>query len=77
MIEDEHIGSSLEDFLQEEGRLEAARQVAAKRVFAWQLQEAMKAQHLNKEEMARRLKTSRAQLERLLDPITTRCSLIR
>ncbi len=68
MIEDKHIGSSLEEFLQDEGRLEETRQVAVKRVLAWQLQEAMKAQHLNKVEMAKRLKTSRAQLDRLLDP---------
>jgi transcriptional regulator with AAA-type ATPase domain len=68
MVEAKNIGSSLEDFLQEEGRLEEARQIAAKRVLAWQLQEAMKSQHLNKMEMARRLNTSRSQLDRLLDP---------
>jgi len=68
MIEDKNIGSSLEDFLQEEGRLEEARQIAAKRVLAWQLQEAMKSQHLNKVEMAKRMHTSRSQLDRLLDP---------
>lgn len=68
MIEDKNIGSSLEDFLQEEGRLEEARQVAAKRVLSWQLQEAMKSLHLNKAEMAKRMHTSRSQLDRLLDP---------
>ncbi|NBC46888.1 MAG: XRE family transcriptional regulator [Gammaproteobacteria bacterium] len=68
MIEDRNIGSSLEDFLQEEGRLEEARQVAAKRVLSWQLQEAMKGLHLNKAEMAKRMHTSRSQLDRLLDP---------
>jgi hypothetical protein len=68
MIEDKNIGSSLEDFLQEEGRLEESRQVAAKRVLSWQLQEAMKGLHLNKAEMAKRMQTSRSQLDRLLDP---------
>jgi predicted XRE-type DNA-binding protein len=68
MINEKHIGSSLEEFLQEEGRLEEARQVAAKRVLAWQLQQAMESQHLTKVEMAERMQTSRSQLDRLLDP---------
>lgn len=68
MIEEKNIGSSLENFLKEEGRLEDARQVAAKRVLAWQLQQAMESQHLNKVEMAKRMGTSRSQLDRLLDP---------
>ena len=68
MIEEKNIGSSLEDVLQEEGRLEEARQIAAKRVLAWQLQQAMESQHLNKVEMAKRMQTSRSQLDRLLDP---------
>jgi antitoxin HicB len=68
MINEKHIGSSLEDFLQEEGRVEEARQVAAKRVLAWQLQQAMESQHLTKVEMAERMQTSRSQLDRLLDP---------
>lgn len=68
MIDEKHIGSSLEEFLQEEGQLEEARQIAAKRVLAWQLQQAMESQHLNKVEMARRMQTSRSQLDRLLDP---------
>jgi predicted XRE-type DNA-binding protein len=51
-----------------EGRLEEARQIAAKRVLAWQLQQAMESQHLNKVEMAKRMQTSRSQLDRLLDP---------
>ena len=68
MLDEKNIGSSLEDFLQEEGRLEEARQVAAKRVLVWQLQQAMENLHLNKAEMARRMHTSRSQLDRLLDP---------
>ena len=68
MIDETHIGSSLEDFLQEEGQLKQARQIAAKRVLAWQLQQAMESQHLSKVEMAKRMQTSRSQLDRLLDP---------
>jgi antitoxin HicB len=68
MIDEKHIGSSLEDFLREEGRLEEARQVAAKRVLARQLRQAMEDQHLNKVDMAERMQTSRSQLDRLLDP---------
>jgi predicted XRE-type DNA-binding protein len=68
MIDEKNIGSSLEDFLQEEGRLEEARQIAAKRVLSWQLRKAMEDLHLNKVEMAQRMQTSRSQLDRLLDP---------
>jgi hypothetical protein len=68
MIDEKNIGSSLEDFLQEEGRLEETRQIAAKRVLSWQLRKAMEDLHLNKVEMAQRMQTSRSQLDRLLDP---------
>jgi antitoxin HicB len=63
-----HIGSSLDDFLKEEGILEETRAAALKEVLAWQVQKAMKRKKINKVEMARRMKTSRAALDRLLDP---------
>jgi len=63
-----HIGSSLDDFLREEGILEETRAVALKEVLAWQVQQAMKKKKITKTEMARRMKTSRAALDRLLDP---------
>jgi antitoxin HicB len=63
-----NLGSSLDDFLVEEGILEKARLVAAKRVIAWQLQEAMKAKGLTKTAMATSMETSRQQLDRVLDP---------
>ena len=63
-----HIGSSLDDFLKEEGILEEARAVALKEALAWQVQRAMKRKKINKVEMARRMHTSRAALDRLLDP---------
>ena len=63
-----HIGSSFEDFLKEEGLFEEAAANASKRMIAWQIQVAMEEQGLTKSEMAKRMNTSRAQLERLLDP---------
>ncbi len=61
-------GSSLDSFLDEEGTLEEFRGVAIKEVIAWQIQEAMKTQKLSKNKMAALMRTSRAQLDRLLDP---------
>lgn len=63
-----HIGSSFESFLEEEGLFEDASTYAIKRVLAWQIQEEMTAQGLTKQAMAARMHTSRAQLDRLLDP---------
>ncbi len=63
-----HIGSSLDDFLEEEGLLAEAEAVAAKRVIAFQIRKQMKEQNLTKAELARRMKTSRSALDRLLDP---------
>ena len=67
-MKDENIGSSLEGWLKEEGLLENARDVARKRIIAWQLSEEIKAQGISKAEMARRLETSRSHLDRILDP---------
>ncbi len=67
MIEN-HIGSNFDDFLAEEGLLEETEAIAVKRVLAYQINELMKTQNLTKAEMARRMKTSRAALDRLLDP---------
>jgi DNA-binding Xre family transcriptional regulator len=60
------IGSSFDSFLKEEGCYETAR--AIKRVLARQLDELMKKEAISKTELARRMRTSRAQLDRLLDP---------
>jgi antitoxin HicB len=68
MKKNRHIGSSFGDFLKEEGIYEAVTAHAVKRVLAWQITQAMKAQGITKVEMAKRMKTSRAQLDRLLDP---------
>jgi antitoxin HicB len=62
------IGSDFDDFLAEEGLLGEAETVAVKRVLAFQIKNLMESQKLSKAEMARRMHTSRAALERLLDP---------
>ena len=64
----QHIGSSLDDFLREEGIHEEATAIAIKRVIAFQLQSEMKRRKLTKTAMADRMATSRAQLDRLLSP---------
>jgi DNA-binding Xre family transcriptional regulator len=71
-----HISSTLDDFLDEEGLLAEAEAVAVKRVIAYQLGELMKSQGLSKTELARRMKTSRASLERLLDPENASVTLL-
>ena len=62
-----NIGGSFDDFLRDEAMLEDATAVAIKRVIAWQIGEAMKAQNMTKTELAKRMHTSRAALNRLLD----------
>ncbi len=62
------IGTAFDDFLKDEGTYEATQSVAIKRVLAWQIEKAMQKQRLTKAEMARRMETSRSQLDRLLEP---------
>ncbi len=62
-----HIGSSFDDFLDEEGIQAEVTVRALKEVIAWQVAEAMKSQKLTKKEMADRMQTSRSSLDRLLD----------
>jgi antitoxin HicB len=63
-----HMGSSIDTFLKEEGIFEEAQAQAVKEVVAWQLAEAMKKKKISKARMAALLKTSRTQVDRLLDP---------
>jgi antitoxin HicB len=63
-----HLGSSFDDFLEEDGILNEVTEVALKRVLAWQVEQAMKEHGLTKSKMAQLMKTSRAALDRLLDP---------
>ena len=63
-----NIGSSVDDFLKEEGIFEEAQAHAVKEVVAWQLAQAMRKKNISKARMAILLKTSRTQIDRLLDP---------
>lgn len=63
-----HMGSGIDDFLKEEGIFEETQAQAVKEVVAWQLAEAMKNKKISKSKMATLLKTSRSQIDRMLDP---------
>jgi len=63
-----HSGSTFDSFLEEEGILQEVETVAMKRVLAWQFEQAMQKQKKTKVAMAHQLRTSRSQLDRLLDP---------
>jgi|TARA_B100000315_G_scaffold233891_1_gene247440 predicted XRE-type DNA-binding protein len=67
-----HLGSTLDSFLEDEGILEEVTARAQKKVLAYQLAEAMKAQNISKSEMARRMSTSRSQIDNLLNPDNNR-----
>jgi len=68
-------GSTFDSFLEEQGLRAEVEAVAIKRVLAWQLQQAMRRQEKTKQAMARQLRTSRSQLDRLLDPENASVSL--
>ena len=72
---DVHTGSSLDDFLEEEGYRDEVESAAIKRVLAWQFEQEMMRQQKTKRAMAAELKTSRSQVDRLLDPQNTAVSL--
>jgi DNA-binding Xre family transcriptional regulator len=63
-----NIGSTVESFLDDQGLRRDAEAVATKRVIAFRLAELMRNQELTKRELAKRMGTSRAALDRLLDP---------
>lgn len=67
-VEKGKAGQFFEDFLKEQGTFEGTNERAIKRVLAFQLIGEMKQQCISKAEMARRLDTSRSQIDRLLDP---------
>lgn len=67
-MKNDHIGSSFEDFLREEGIYEEVEAGAIKKVVACMIEQSMIESRVSKSEMARRMGTSRTQLDRLLDP---------
>lgn len=68
MTDTTHVGSSFDDFLEEEGILAEVSTIALKRVLAWQISQAMEIQGFSKASMADAMNTSRSSLDRLLDP---------
>jgi antitoxin HicB len=70
-----HIGSSFDDFLEKENLLTNTTAEALKRVLAWQIKNFLEINNLNKKTFAAQMKTSRSQLDRLLDPENTNISL--
>ena len=67
-MQKKHLGSTFDEFLREEKLLEVVEATAVKRMIAFQIAQQMKRRRLTKSAMASRMKTSRAALERLLDP---------
>lgn len=63
-----HVGSDFDDFMKEEGLYDEAQAIAVKRVFAFQLERDMRKAQLTKAAMARRMGTTRAQVDRVLNP---------
>ncbi len=71
----QNVGSDFDEFLAQEGMLEEVTAVAVKRVIAWQIEQEMAAQKLTKTAMAKKMRTSRASLNRLLDENDTSLTL--
>ncbi len=71
----QHIGASLDDFLTEEDLLEDATVIAVKRTIAWQIKKEMELQNITKTNLAKRMKTSRNAVNRLLDDSNTHLTL--
>ena len=71
----DHSGSTFDSFLEEDGVREEVEAIAIKRVLAWQLSQAMRKQQKTKQAMAKQLRTSRSQLDRLLDPTNVSVTL--
>ena len=69
------IGSSFDDFLEDENILADSEAVAIKRVIAYEVKKSMEDEHITKTEMAKRMGTSRSSITRLLDPFNDSITL--
>lgn len=67
-MKNKHIGSNLDDFLEEDGILAEVEAAAIKRVLAYKIEQMMKKKHITKTSLAKKMHTSRSALDRLLDP---------
>jgi len=75
-MKNKHVGSAFDEFLQEEGLLAEAEATAVKRILARQIEKDMAASKLTKSTLARRMRTSRSALDRLLDPENASVTLL-
>ena len=75
-MNDKHIGSSFDDFLQEEGLMAEAEATALKRIIAYQIKQEMQLRNISKTALAKRMKTSRSSVDRLLDPDNSSITLL-
>ena len=75
-MKNKHIGTSFDEFLQEEGLLAATEATAVKRVIAYQIEREMAERQLSKSALARMMQTSRSALDRLLDPENASVTLL-
>jgi len=71
----QHMGSSLDNLLEETGELAEVNAAAIKRVITWEIQQKMEAEHISKTKMAELMGTSRSDLDRVLDPANTSVTL--
>jgi antitoxin HicB len=74
-MKNEHIGSNLDDFLQQDGLLAECEAGALKRVVAWQIAQEMKRRKISRAKLASRMKTDRSTLDQLLSPNESSVSL--
>ena len=75
-MKNKHIGSSFDDFLQEEGLMAETEAIALKRTIAYQIKQEMELRHLSKTALAKMMKTSRSSVDRLLDPNNSSITLL-
>lgn len=75
-MDKKHIGTDFDDFLRDEGMLDEAEAAATKRVIAYQIAQEMERANVSQSELARRMKTSRSSVERLLDPDNPSVTLV-
>ncbi len=75
-MDKKHIGSALDDFLDDENILAETEARALKAVFSWEIEKALDKNNLTKTQMARRMRTSRSAFDRLLDPKNTSVTLM-
>ena len=75
-MENKHIGSSFDSFLQDEGLMAEVETTALKRVLAYQIKQEMELRHITKTTLAKMMKTSRSSVDRLLDPKNSSVTLL-